>query len=372
MKLTSDQLIFRPAKWLRSINFSSKLSSIILISLLTGYVVSQSFSKDPTSSETDDDLVPRQWIGAIRKYGVQAVFPPSEDVHVGDIYAILVDSDAESVPGKNKYSRRLELNPSRAIRIYRYTEILQDAQKDQESVFQFPAAAEHRAPSGSERSQFQPSSNCNGSECYQRVARPHIPIAVFPDFLNKNETRNEVSVNWISRFVNFVFSSSSSQNSNTSIEIPLVETVTVSAHSAAVHAAEYCLTTAGNQICDENYVRSQLKSLVGDAIFGNSSGDTNKTQAPPVPVRLIMIRSVFATRSIRYSTDSSVVQQVRTDAQNIIRDALNESLTEKTLNSVGPGKQDIVNTVMDRVKMSFDSKISGSAKSSLDVKLPRP
>ncbi|MFP3711255.1 hypothetical protein SB783_45540, partial [Paraburkholderia sp. SIMBA_009] len=44
--------------------------------------------------ETDvtDDYLPKRWNESIRRLGIEPVYPPQEDIYVGDIIAEVVDS----------------------------------------------------------------------------------------------------------------------------------------------------------------------------------------------------------------------------------------------------------------------------------------
>lgn len=57
------------------------------------------------------DEVAKAWNGSISRFGIQSLYPPQEDLHVGDIWAVVVQSDGASLLGKSVRIAHINLKP---------------------------------------------------------------------------------------------------------------------------------------------------------------------------------------------------------------------------------------------------------------------
>jgi hypothetical protein len=66
--------------------------SVVVVAVFTLLVV-RPFGKNPIP--TGDDIA-EGWSDSIGRLGLTAVFPPDEDIYVGDIFAVVSDEDKKS------------------------------------------------------------------------------------------------------------------------------------------------------------------------------------------------------------------------------------------------------------------------------------
>ena len=55
---------------------------------------------DPLPPDPDAEATARAWNDAVGRLGIQPVFPPEEDFHVGDVWAVIADTEDRPLLGR--------------------------------------------------------------------------------------------------------------------------------------------------------------------------------------------------------------------------------------------------------------------------------
>jgi hypothetical protein len=244
----------------------------------------------------DPDKVGRDWIRTLEALGIKAVFPLSEDYHVGDLYAA-----DQGAPGGAK--PRLLFANIQIAHIPGTEAVLEATYKN---LPQFPATPKDydgAVPVEAMGDIFAPPATLRS-----------LPIAAFPEVTVA--TASGQSVSGLLPWIRTALGAERSASESVQIKIPAAETYGIPAEAAELLLDQFCLPAPGqpNIACTERRVRLLLSSLIGADVLCTAN-------VPPqdgVPgqthiVNLFLINRVYLTRSINYvyGSDTEVAAAAR-------------------------------------------------------------
>ena len=89
---------------------------LVLVLVVAGVVALRWVASDPLLETADVVNLEDEWANTIRKIGIEPVFPPEEDLTVGDVLAVVVKDTKPDAEGDAKITAQTPL-PKRAIRL---------------------------------------------------------------------------------------------------------------------------------------------------------------------------------------------------------------------------------------------------------------
>jgi hypothetical protein len=233
------------------------------------------------SKDVDSEDVALAWNKSIARLGISPVFPPEEDLHVGDVWAVIAEaknSEITPILGKAVRIDRLDLS-----------ELVKNAAK-QRPVFAETTQASKDLP-------------------YRKQERKELPrpetddgligltLAAFPGITITHRKKASGSLG-------SVFGGLGAARENQQVEeirIPTAETYGVMANDALVRLLTWCNDEATKLRCSDRYVRNVLSYAVTPRVLDVSEGQYNAS------LQLHLVTRVFLTREIvqrRRQTDA--------------------------------------------------------------------
>jgi hypothetical protein len=271
------------------------------------------------------------WSEAIAQLGIFPIFPPTEDIYVGDVYAVIVAEDPHD-PTRTK----LELRLGKAIKVDHIAKVQEKLKDEYDRAFVFShwasvAAGSHQ---GSADSELDVQPRCAEDSCFDPITGGHwLPLALFPGFATEHAVSGSADLpSWQKYIPGLNAKSNASEKIEVQISDP--ETYGVPTNTATDLMKEYCepgsatpgpggsqldAQTAANQqtnpVCSTRFVRSQFSIRQND--IATELPISNGQTAFRDQVRLIMISRIFLTRNIQYSylLDDATATEIR-NAQN--------------------------------------------------------
>jgi len=234
------------------------------------YFVIDPFGKKPDPQAQD---VAAAWTGSIEKLGILAIFPPEEDFHVGDIWAVVADTDSSTpLLGRAVRLDHLDLR----------AEILDDI-RNRTAMF---AETTDIKPGEKFRKQ---DANETGAAA---IADPKISLtlAAFPGITISHSVRAASALS-----AGLAGFGAARQDQETEvIRIPVAETYGVTAAAAYGRLASWCTEPNTKFRCTDAYARNLLAFAVDAGV------QTKREGAYTNSIQLRLINRVFLTREIQH------------------------------------------------------------------------
>jgi hypothetical protein len=235
--------------------------------------------------------VEQKWNAAIRDLGVEPVYPPEEDIEVGDVFAIV---SYDSLPENGVVDSPIA---NHAIRLWRM-DLSKDIEQNYKNTYVFgskvssPDALAH-GPETSDAT--APKSEADGSESVFKLVdhRATLPIVTFPKFVISNNrssgTRDFSDL--------FGFKSQSQSGVKTEVFIRNTQTYGVPYLVAQRALISFCKDLFP-PMCTESAVRKVLSTRIGEQIYDRGIDKRTKNQEYRMTVELGLINRVFLTQKI--------------------------------------------------------------------------
>lgn len=234
----------------------------------------------------NSDSVARQWHQTIRQLGIEPVYPPQEDIAVGDIFLIVTGvRDDEGFEVTDSPLAR------RAVKLWR-KDLAEALEKLYEASFTFPRTTERPIEAGWEH---EPSPNIfakNGK-------RKHMPLVLFPELTVETTRSASAGSGWSLGGFGGGFGADGAGDRKTEIRISGAETYGVPYLIASGALREFCDHHTWKFYCTEAGARTALSSLIGDLAF-EEVPDPKKPNAKVyrVGAEIMLVKRVYLTRSI--------------------------------------------------------------------------
>ncbi|MGX5734515.1 hypothetical protein [Bosea thiooxidans] len=212
------------------------------------------------------------WNNSIAKLGITPVFPPEEDLHVGDVWAVIEDADEnQAILGK-------------AVRIA-HISLREDLK--QEAGLKRPTFSTTTELENGKKIRIQSNYEVGSAGDGDKI---RLSLAVFPG-ITINRSVNSSSI--IERFgLNFGLSGGRSDTEE--IHIPVSETYGVSAGVAAARLDIWCRNPATALYCSDEFVRRVMAFAVNERVLATKDG------AYTAKIQLRLVNRVFMTREIEH------------------------------------------------------------------------
>jgi hypothetical protein len=248
----------------------------------------------PEPSET---RVIEEWNATISKLGIDPVFPPEEDVAVGDIYAVLNDSESGQPSRTALALRSIKLT---------HVDLTENMEKAHKKSYLFPATKPRPTQDGEPWSQ-EP--NVDGVLKHPEK-RTTLPLAAFPGFTIKQQHRYRGGmIGWLSTTFGF--------QSDTGIElnIPIAETYGISSIEAVGELEQFCADKDFPNRCTDETLRRHLAFVTPRAFElkpkDNSAPNSDVATQPSTenpyryPLQVVLVNRVYLARYIDQRVQNS-------------------------------------------------------------------
>ncbi|WP_439597199.1 hypothetical protein [Falsiroseomonas sp.] len=212
------------------------------------------------------------WNLQISKLGITPVYPPTEDLHVGDVWALLIP------PALSRAAVSQEPLLTRAIRL---------GHSDQREAI---LASAHRRPVFAEVATENPALRTPRLEHSDLPESQRIPLALV-GFPSVSRTLHAERSGRLSTLIG-TLSGSASRSVVEEISVPEAHGYGIEPLAAATALQAWCRTRPG--LCQEGTIRTLLSFALGREMV-----------TPEARVELLMVSYVFATRHIRLTRHRS-------------------------------------------------------------------
>ncbi|PTM39361.1 hypothetical protein [Bosea sp. 124] len=227
--------------------------------------------------------VSQQWIEAISQFGIEAAYPPQEDLAVGDVFAF--------ISGDAKRDVSSDPLPLRALKLFHIdlTEELKDAYR---AIYRFPSTTDRPA-----RGQVWRHAAATGAIFEKPEHRKELPLVLLPNFtvaIVKSANLGSGGLSGVATRLGLRSGSSSMM----SVKVEGAETYGVPALPAEWKLADFCAAPDTRPVCTDSGLRKQLSMLVGQEIYEEMPPGSDGARRPRFSVELGLVNRVFLIRSI--------------------------------------------------------------------------
>jgi hypothetical protein len=241
------------------------------------------------SADQSELSVAKQWNEAIQKLGMEPVYPPVEDIEVGDVFAMITeDAASNSVTGEPFAGRSIKLM---------HLDLTAEIEAAYRELYQFPNTALPPEHDG----QIWPQSSSMDSLFKSPATRTTLPLVLFPRFTIKSAKQAAGSASTLSRFLNGAIGAEASSSKTIEVRFSATETYGIPAVPAELRLIEFCDASATKAFCSESALRQQLSILIGKTIGDKVKDRKTGAERPRFSVELALINRVFLARSIQTS-----------------------------------------------------------------------
>jgi hypothetical protein len=245
------------------------------------------------------DTVAADWNEAVHKLNIEPIYPPQEDVYVGDIYATISGGDPNFL-GRSMKLWHLNLNSA-----------IQRAYQD---LPVFPTTAPLPEKEGQVWQQEIADS------LFSPAQRKSLSLVAFPSFVVRHARAASAGIGlgtWKS-----LFGASRDSDETEELRFPRTETYGINATEATAALIAFCETERNKPICSDTGVRQMLSMVVGEEIWKQAvDSDGKPTGRYAISVELVLISQVYLTRSIvrvhSISSRQAQIAQIVAKAQEL-------------------------------------------------------
>jgi hypothetical protein len=275
------------------------LGSVMLAALVVLWTAS------PPEQQTASDII-ADWNRTISKLGIEPVFPPEEDIYVGDIFAVVTEDHLDNTgkpgpAGPNAISTLSPSNPllNRAVKIDHVdmTKMLK------EFYGQLPVFSTTTPRPVADRDIWTQVADADPF-----VASPHkfLSLAAFPAFTIKtsNTASGDMALPLIGR-LRF----SGDRKDSEELEIVFAETYGIPTVMAAAILGNYCQDPYSQSACIEQNVRDHLSFLMGGKVKDLLPNSKNYR----FEVELHFVYRAYLTRAINRRIAASVMKEANSE-----------------------------------------------------------
>jgi hypothetical protein len=248
------------------------LSQAVLAAIVVAFtiVVVRPFSTAPDLSNPD---VAQAWNQSVARLGILPVFPPEEDFHVGDVWAVVADTDETGTPLLGKAMRLAHLDLRSAIKQARGHQ---------------PEFPETTAPKPGETLSHQDNREVIASKPDDdRIA---LTLTAFPGITINHTTRGVGSLG----ATLFGFGSARDELQMEQIRIPVAETYGAPALSGFLDLDAWCADARTKLYCTDAFVRQLMAFAVSGKVLATRDGQY------VARLQLRLVTRVFVTREIEH------------------------------------------------------------------------
>lgn len=241
-----------------------------------------------------DQLISSQWNNAIKRLGFEPVYPPVEDLAVGDVLALVT---ADSVAGEPLAGQSLKLM---------HLDLTAEIEENYRQTYRFPATTARPDQNGQIWAQIETAE----SLFKPPAARTTLPLVLFPRFTIVHNRRAEAGGSF-SGVLQGIFGAAAGSTESIDVQISATETYGVSALPAELRLLNFCEDKSTQYFCTEEGLRRQLSIVLGSKINDKIKDPKTGQELPRFSVELALVNRVFLARSIQTSFSSGSSTSVR-------------------------------------------------------------
>jgi len=280
-------------RWIKSVASSPALFPGLAI-FAAGFVIWQYVmfkEEEPVTAAS----IAASWNSSIAKLGITPVFPPEEDLHVGDVWAVIEDADEnQAILGK-------------AVRIA-HISLREDLKR--EASFKRPTFSATAELENGKKIRKQSSYEVESTEAGDKI---RLSLAVFPGITVNKSVRSSS----IAERLGLNLGLSGGRSDIEEINIPISETYGVPAGVAAARLDIWCKDPATQLYCSDEFLRRVMAFGVNERVLATKDGSYT------AKIQLRLVNRVFMTREIehRRTRDFALSAAARAGAPPVEADA---------------------------------------------------
>lgn len=302
-------------------------------------------SCDPAQQvQQKPDWVSTQWANSMAAYNILPIYPPSEDVHIGDIYAYRLDEPTSDgnlfrsvkldyvsqQAALEEYYGNVPVMPSTsddpgAGKIWRQMsagDVYQPINSAKRDISEVGHATSDRASEGKQQGvkenkksaemvpraehaerkkrSIDPESTETHVSIFKRAGTmERLPLVAFPGFNLAHADVESLAGSVPLRFFQAVFGASRRAKGSISVKISSAETYGIPVMPAAVALRDYCESDTGEIACSSGFIQNQMRAL-GPISFAT-------------PVAVSMINRLYLARTIEYTYEASTAEGAQSE-----------------------------------------------------------
>lgn len=225
-----------------------------------------------------------QWNQSIAKLGIEPLYPPQEDISVGDVFLV--------VTGDRLTGKLSDSFPVRALKIA-HVDMNAALKAVYAAVPQFPLTAK------GERNGNGPEQNAADHSIFDPPAsRRHLPLVMLPGLSLVTIREASVGLGAMSTLLGSLGAAAGAEQS-LELRIPSAETYGVPSLVARRHLEMFCGHPETAAYCTEPGAREELSSLLGNIVLTKIEDKTSpNTGQYRLIVEIYLINRIYLTRSI--------------------------------------------------------------------------
>ncbi len=284
-----------------------RIGILVVVVLAAGYAGSRWLASDPLQQAANDAVsVEDEWAKTIRKFGIEPVFPPEEDLTVGDVLAVIVKDNEPNPESKDaKISARTPLL-KRAVKLAHID--VRKALRDAYQVVPVFTAPSDPRPSTQVAGKASAPPPAVTRYFGEETIQSDLPRAAFP----KLKVQGSASAN--SGFAASLRGFAGYAIGNTGLEeLYLTEVRAYGLPSADAEELlkAYCTNEKTRNVCLEKTARKHLERIVGDNIYRKYIYDKRGNERFAITVDVVMVNRVYLARAIRNLNQSGMAESAR-------------------------------------------------------------
>jgi len=247
------------------------------------------------SLDPDDEFsLEAQWNAAIRKLGVEPIFPPEEDLAVGDLIAAVVEDDKSDPTYKDDRVRPSTPFLGKSVKLAHI-----DVRDELEDAYaQLPVFPDSIASPDARRADALPGSPAPLASASPGLFKPGaqrraLPMAAFPGLTisHGGEAAAGASNTWLG-----MFGFGSSRRNSEKLILPLVEAYGLPSVRASTVLEEYC--QKNRKLCSEEFARKHLVPIFGERVLSQYLDNQTGEYRYGTTIRIFMVSRVYLVRAI--------------------------------------------------------------------------
>jgi hypothetical protein len=260
------------------------------------------FISSPPKQLDGQNSVATEWNTSVQRLSINPVYPPQEDLHVGDIFAVIKQSD-ESYPTSVVFA-------DHAIKLW-HVDMTAALKAAYDSVPVFPPTLR---PAHDDDIWIQKESE----DLFRLGNKKTLSLVAFPAFTihhSRSATAGVSSGSGVAGWFSGLFGITRDDRETEQLSFPAAETYGVNAIQAELALFSFCNDSRTKPFCTDRAVRSMLSMVVGNEIWRPQIDPKtkNRTGRYASEVELMLVKQVFLTRSIVQlrAADSATGQTAR-------------------------------------------------------------
>jgi hypothetical protein len=263
-------------------------------------------------SESNNETIASQWSNTISQLGLDPIYPPQEDISVGDIF-LTITKDATP----------LTTSLGRSIKIW-HVDLSKELKETYNQTYIFPDTA----PKPKSDGEFWPQRASTKSVFDASADRHELALVVLPGFTVARVHQASFTGGWLSKSFRSLFAIQGQGEKTIELKIPFAETYGVPAITANGYLIQFCEDNRFHNVCTEKGARGFLSTIVGDLAFQKLPAKPGEDARYQLTAEILIVSRVFLTRSIETVITGNIEFGAQGKLAAQLQDALQQLQTE--------------------------------------------